>query len=294
MSDSEPPTAMTSFLPHTRPADLPDFVDPPVDEVVIGIMFMPMGGFSTNHVAKYRDAVKHSLPGLQYQPRLMVQLESLSGDPYSAQAPLPPGITLASQLIQPGQRTWLVSADDERLVQIQDDAFLSNWRKRSNTYPRFEPLMETFWERFTRFRSQLSEDVPLPLQLQQLEVSYVNWVPFDVAPVSEWFGPAKRSRLPLDGVEKYPEHHVWASSFLIEKDGVAVARLHAQQLEALRPGPGTPHLGASFQLHFRAPLPPGASDADINDLAYEARNHIVRAFTSLTTEEGHNRWGRTN
>lgn len=34
-------------------------------------------------------------------------------------------------------RVWLVSADEEYLLQIQPDRFYFNWRKRSDEYPRF-------------------------------------------------------------------------------------------------------------------------------------------------------------
>ena len=274
-----------------RPLDLPDFDDPPVDEVVIGIMFMPVGGTTTNHIAKYRESVKHELPGLQYQPRVPVQLESFTRDALGLASGLSPSVL--SQLTQPAQRTWLVSANDERVVQIQDDLFLSNWRHRSDPYPRFEPLMESFWSRFGLFRMQLQEDMIIPLQLQQLEVAYVNWVPLDTMKPSEWFGPAQRSHVDLPGDTLHPEHQAWSGSFLIADEDVPVARLHMKQFEAMRTGPANPHLGSQFDLNFRAPIPPGATDDDINELAYRGREVIVRAFTSLTTTEAHDAWGRT-
>jgi len=282
--------AMTDFVARPRPADLPDFSDPPVDEVVIGLMFMSVGS-STNHVAKYRDSVKNDFPGLQYQPRLVVQFESLSEDAFSAQTP---NLVMGSGAFQPGQRTWFVSADDQRLLQLQDDAFLSNWRRRGQPYPRFEPLLRDFWARFELFRMHVNTDSPIPLQLQQLEVSYINWVPFDTLALDDWFQPARASSVSLGPeITLRPEHSNWNAAYLIRADGVAIARLHARQLEALRTGPGVPHLGAQLELIFRAPLAPGTTDDEITDLAFDARNTIVRAFDCLTTTEAHKRWAES-
>ena len=285
---------MTAPPPRPRPTNLPDYSDPPVDEVVIGISFMSVSGFSTNHVAKYRDLVKAEFPGLQYQPRLITPLESLTQEGSSA----PPSFGhlgfFTQPFAQPSQRTWLVNADDQRVIQIQDDAFLTNWRRRDlKPYPHFEPLLGEFWERFSLFRDQVVNDTVIRLQAQQLEVTYINWVPFDTAPLSSWFGPAESSRLAVDGTGILPEHVTWNASYLVRRNDVAVARMHCRQIEALRTGPGAPHLGVQLDLTCRAPLAPGATDDEINDLAFEARNTIVWGFTSLTTEEGHRNWGRT-
>src|SRR5664280_701713 len=199
-----------------RPEDLPNFTDPPVDEVIIGLAFMSVGGNTSNHVAKYRDIVKDSYPGLQYQPRLPIQLERLADEGWSAQPPFGlAGAGMPLQMGQTGQRTWLVGSDDQRLTKIQDDGFLSNWRKRSEPYPRFEPLLREFWDRFSVFRSQLDNDAVIPLQLQQLEVSYINWVPVDDSPLVQWFLPANVAKLACDGSLILPEHHMWFASYLL-------------------------------------------------------------------------------
>ena len=282
---------MTMFSPRPRPADLPDFAEPPVDEVVIGLMFMSISGFSTNHVAKYRDAVKHDFPGLQYQPRLIVQLENLTAEPFTAQSPFPQAGLLLPMAPQSAQRTWLVSADDQRVLQIQDDAFLSNWRKRADPYPRFEPLLEGFCQRFTLFRTLVDTDNVIPLQLQQLEVTYINWIPLETSRPESWFAPAASSYVRDGKTMLGPEHLNWNASYLLRDNDVPSARMHARQLEGLRTGPGLPHVGAQLELTYRSPLPPGVSDDEIVSRAFQARDAIVWAFTGLTTEEAHERWG---
>ena len=260
-----------------------------MEEVILGLIYMSVGAMTSNHIAKFRERAKHELPGLQYQPRLPIQLESLRPDTYPTGPPLG-GILVQPGLNPPAQRTWLLSPDDERLVQIQDDAFFSNWRRRKASYPHFETLVASFWDRFTIFRSLVAQDAAVPLQLQQIEVTYINWVPFDTAPIHEWFGPAERAELNINDNPSYPEHEMWIGSFLVKEHGVSVGRLHARQLEALRAVP--PQLGAQLELQFRAPLAPGAEDSEIIDLAHLGRNSIVRAFTDLTTPRGHGRWGR--
>lgn len=278
---------MTIPVSLGRPDYLPDYGDPPVDEVAIGVAFMPVTGFSNDHVARYRNRVKGDFPALQYQPRMAVRLESLTQDPL-VESPF--GQMIRDQLTRANQRTWFVSADDQRVLQIQEDAFIANWRRRAEPYPRFESILKEFWSRFQLLREEVSVGGESQLQLQQLDVTYINWVPSSARALSDWFSPARASRIKMAGTEINPEHELWAVSYLINRNGIPTARLHGRQMEALRTSPG-PHVGAQLELAYRAPLAPGISDDEINELAFHAREVIVLAFTDLTTKEAHDEWG---
>jgi hypothetical protein len=71
---------------------------------VVRVSFMSVSGFSTNHVAKYRDLVKAEFPGLQYQPRLVTPLESLTQEGSSAPPSFGPmGFFLPPAFAQPNR-----------------------------------------------------------------------------------------------------------------------------------------------------------------------------------------------
>jgi len=99
----------------TRPADLPDYNDPPVSEVVIGIQFEP-AAITGAHVGLFWEALRSEFPKAAEQPPLETRIENLEP------------LRFASQLLQfsswRGSRHWLTSEDDVQLIQIQADRLL--------------------------------------------------------------------------------------------------------------------------------------------------------------------------
>lgn len=105
-------------------SSFPRLRQPPISEVVCGFIFDPIPELTpTQHgaywVARKGDFPKHEVHGPLVDQATQEQFE----------------ISLGPPLI----RTWLVSGDDTRLVQLQNDRFFTNWRRRRETdaYPRF-------------------------------------------------------------------------------------------------------------------------------------------------------------
>ncbi len=267
-----------------RPPDLPDYEAPPVDEVILGVQYAPIPGSDTV-LSPYSASIAAEYPNVQYLPRIETPIEQLSsGMPFF---PLQTQLPFAPQSLT--GRTWLVSADDSLIIQIQNDRFMHNWRHRASEYPRFEFLVQRFWERYEMYRAALAEagqQTPQPLQL---EVSYVNWI-VDQA-ISEFFRPGAAADVQIHGVDRYPEQQQWAGSYLVRDESQALARLTMICGPAMRLDPH-PERGTQFQLTFKAPLQPSATDDQIQELALVGRDTIVRAFTDLTTAPSHRRWGR--
>ena len=91
-----------------RPPDLPDYLRPPVDEVVISVQFPPISNFYDTHAGLFWQRVRADYPKAETQPRLEGPIES--ADP----GPLVP----TSVQIAPGQgRVWMISANDDFLIQ---------------------------------------------------------------------------------------------------------------------------------------------------------------------------------
>jgi uncharacterized protein (TIGR04255 family) len=270
----------------TRPKSLPEFSRPPVDEVIIGVQYLPLAGFTDAHVGLYWREVRDELPTAESHPRLDTPFEQLGpGRPASM-----PNVFMVAG---PQGRTWLKTPSDDELVQIQDDRFLLNWRRRGGEYPRFDSLYPRFAARFALFRELMaSEGLEVPI-VRQVEVTYINWIT-DLK-LEDFYLPAQASRLDLKGVEPLGEAQ-FIARYLIEDDSERqVARLQALCGSAMRAESAldVPQPGFQFQLSFKAPSEEPLNDQSIETLALLGRKTIVEAFTALTTPAAHESWGKS-
>jgi uncharacterized protein (TIGR04255 family) len=277
------PVGVANPLPG-RPDGLPSFETPPVDEVVIGLRFLPLLAFSDSTVAEYRVFVGEGFPGIQYQPRLESPIDSLLD--------LPPAVPLTFGPQPTFGRSWLINTDDSRLIQLQNDAFLYNWRSRGNPYPRFETVYEEFWNRYELLRN-LPSVQPAPPRPQQLEITYINWI--RNLRTEQFLKPALVSRVQAPPIDEFPHNQQWAGSYFVrDGEGRAIARLVLACTPALRLVPGgDPQQGIQLSLVFRSPLPPNTADDALASFIGLGRNSIVWSFAQLTTEQAHETWGRT-
>ncbi len=146
-----------------RPAGLPEFDHPPVDEVVLGIEFAPLRGFTQAHLGVFWNDIREDYPRTQDQ----IPLLDLGTLPIVIPTGIPPNA---------GFRTWFISNDDSSIIQVQNDRFICNWRKRGDEYPRFEPLYERFSANLALFE-RVAEGLELgTLSPRRIEVTYINWI----------------------------------------------------------------------------------------------------------------------
>ena len=259
----------------TRKSDLPEYDNPPVDEVILGIQFQRLDGFSLAHVGEYWSEVKDRYPRTEDQPPLITNpVVSVPFLPFPVQVP-PNGLF----------RVWLLSTDDTSLLQIQNDRFLRNWRRRDEAvYPRFETLFRDFVIDYDQF-----EGLYGPCQIEQVEVSYINWLPNQSA--SEFFRPASGLTFTSAEIGAGPEAFQWASRYQCSttSSGV-VGSLSVQCNTARRQTPFPPSEGTMFNLTFTAPC---RAREEVEGLLGLGRDIIVRSFTDLTSDEAHLTWGRT-
>lgn len=109
-----------------RPADLPDYDNPPVNEVVIGIQFEPIA-LTGAHVGVFWEELRSEFPKASEQPALESRIEALQPPHFSAPK--------FEYLSWRGSRHWLISADDVQLIQIQADRLFYNWRRGPHNAP---------------------------------------------------------------------------------------------------------------------------------------------------------------
>ena len=116
-------------LEKSRTVSLPSYRRPPVIEVVCGLRFAPLKKLKIPHIGQFWERVRTKFPNCEHAIPLDVGLGSL--DPATG-LPVP--------------RVWLINKSDDRLIQLQRDAFLYNWRKsrRTKKYPRYRNIIKEF------------------------------------------------------------------------------------------------------------------------------------------------------
>ena len=269
---------MPTELPP-RPDDLPEFENPPLVEVALTSGFSPLLAMRQAHIGAVWMALRDEYPTVRDQPAL----DEMGGDD---------GLRITFSSDPRIHRAWFLGPNGDRLIQIQDDRFVANWRIHGDDpYPRFRELYPQFVRARQTFIDELGNLGLQPPRHEIVEVVYVNWI------------DAQKPEDFMVSLTKWPSNE---ETEVIRHDlrlRLTVGVMHpgtppAEVVVQVDPGrapeghstPGKP--GWLMQLIFRAPVP--GPDAELQGQQYwEGRNAIVRTFTMLTTPEAQTRWGRT-
>jgi uncharacterized protein (TIGR04255 family) len=265
-----------------RPADLPDYDDPPVNEVVIGIQF-DRTAVTGAHVGLFWQGLRDEFPKPSEQPALEPRIEVFQP------------LRFSSPILQfgtwPGTRHWLTSEDDVQLIQIQSDRLLYNWRRGPHNamYPHFEALQTKFWEIADEWSKFLVE-IGQPFRITQWELTYINHIP---TPEGQ---PTLADALCFWGAEL--DHAMGGAAEVgrleaqrtLTEDSLPWARMYISMTTGVR-FDQVPLI--AFELTVRGPPPEGEDDRETtHDRLFKARRRIVTAFDALTTEKMHASWGK--
>lgn len=264
----------------TSHSDLTAYAKPPIDEVVLGVQFPPITRFSDAHAGLYWQRVRADYPRVESQPRLEGPIES-PGPPQ----PIRFDFSLGSQA---QNRTWLIGDTDEYLIQIQNTRFIFNWRQRQKSpYPRFDALRDQFVAHFEAFQALLRDEGLDRPEVQQVEVSYINWIVG--MPPEVFFAPARATELVTPIGKILPEDQNLAFRYLLEETETSIKRLYVQCQSAFRQQEPAER-GYQLSLVYKAARPSGFASDEIVLLLEEGRAVAGSAFTELTTPEGHRVW----
>ena len=137
------------------------FDNPPVSEVVVATYFNPpLLDLRSEHVGLFWSQIQKDFPTVRQQPPVGI-------------AP-----SVFTDEIVPMPRYWFIAEDEINLIQIQKNAFMFNWRRRKDKYPRFhediKPAFDKYYGRFTEFVRAETDTENLTIDL--CELTYINTV----------------------------------------------------------------------------------------------------------------------
>lgn len=271
-------------MTDTNVQDLPEYANPPVTEVVCGVLFDPIQTLLAPHLGLLWEKFKPEYTTCQEVAPLASVMEHFG-------APLSVNLELSDT--PPLPRIWFVHTDENRIVQVQRDRFLHNWRKArpDDAYPRYQNVIEMFRERLSGLETFLQENELGKVVPRQYELTYVNEIPrtegWEVSRDVGKVFPDFAWRLKTDRFLSTPEDINWRTSFLLP---TGEGRLHATLRSAMRNKDGQPVF--IFELTVRGMGQDSSREAMWRwfDLA---REWIVRGFTDLTDQDAQQHiWGR--
>jgi len=265
------------------PSDLPDFAEPPINESALSIQFQPISSFGIPHFGLYWQTIRKDFERFQVVPTVEAATEQFS-------KPSPARLNL-QLLSQPEIRCWYLNRGGDRLVQVQRDRFIHNWRQVDGTekYPRYPVIRAALYAHWTGFLEFLRSERMGSPEVNQCEVTYVNHVEYD----KEWsdFG-----RL---GHVIAPWHGKHSGTFLPDPEAVGIeahyrlpkelGRLHISVAPVFRGRDSKEVLQISLTAR-------GAPASSLTDDIFAwldfGRQWVVRGFADFTAESIQRLWGR--
>ena len=270
----------------TRP-DLPDFDHPPVIEVAISVQFETLHSLRTKQLGLLAKEYEKEFPIVEEHPQRKLSFEDFG-------LRKPPKFEVQIEKGIPLPRLWFINEPGTGLIQVQQDSFVHNWRKRSDKdeYPRYHTVKNKFMETLDKFcqfldREQLGKLVP-----NQCELTYVNhlfqediWESYGQIDklFTVWKSQYSDSFLPE------PEEASFGARYIIPGDNEPIGRLYINVQPAVRREDGAQIILMNLTARGK---PPGIEIEDISDFLDIGRKWIVRGFTSITTKEIHHHWRR--
>ena len=148
-------------------ADKIQFKNPPVLEVVCGVVFSELRGMKAPHLGAYWDLIRDKFSNVDEAPPLL--------------PPAPPGGEV-TYTFEPTSlpRIWFYSEDGRGLIQVQRDRFLFNWKRADadteTEYPSFDKIFPEFVCHLDNFKKFVSEQGWGDLEFKNFEMTYVNHI----------------------------------------------------------------------------------------------------------------------
>ena len=146
------------------------FAQPPVDEVVLSVLFGHLDKFLSPHLGEiWQEFKQDGFVNIAEHPTVIPAVEKF---------PQPVNNPELRINVPDLPRIWFIHEDDSQIVQVQRDRFTFNWRKTESDqqYPGFSAILkrfETFYNRFCEIIANLEVGIVTP---SQYELTYIDQV----------------------------------------------------------------------------------------------------------------------
>ena len=256
---------------------LPDFENPPAVETLMGVHFAPITQWRSPYFGLFWARIRKDYPRAEMREPILPQAPDL--------------VPAQPQSHWEFVRCWFFNQDQTRLIQVQSNLFLHNWRKvaAGEKYLHYDDLRPHFdkeWQGFREFLAQESLGNPT---VSLCEVTYVNhidrgkgWESFsDLRDVFPSWSPKT-----AEGVLPSPELVAINASYPLKDVG---GHLLISAQPAVRPQDAKETIQLTITVRCR---PASSSDGDIYQGLDQARKWVVLGFTDFTSAKMHKIWGR--
>lgn len=268
----------------------PKFRKPPLVETALGCQFESLASMKIVHFGLFWKMINVAdrFPQVEEQAPLPPEIEAKVLQPLQLSFLFKEGVELP--------RVWFLTKPSERgqeLLQLQNDRFLQNWRRKSLTdehYPSFDTNHKEFQADFALFCKFIQEHKLGDLRITQCEVTYVNRIVVDegstpgqmAAFTLPFLSEGKRIKAFPGGVESIS----YASSFWIDE---IQGRMRIQAGTAFEKESGQ----SVVDLRLTARGSPKSPDPEkVSDWLKLGHDFVVNGFADMTNPELHKKWER--
>jgi len=261
------------------------FEKPPVVEVALSVQFEPLRKLDGARVGLYWAGIKTRFPTIEQQPRLDPVVERFDVTDYAPRF-------LRIEFGEAVPRFWFLTTNESELLQVQQDRFIHNWRKKNvEPYPHYENLRESFANELKAFSNFLAAEGIGEIVPNQCEVTYINHIEAEAAQgaharvedvLTVWSG--------LQNPELLPSQLESADvrlRYVISQEGRKLGRLHIELQPAFRQQDGRP----IWVLILTARGTPLTRDlGGVVPFMDVGRDHMLEAFLAITTRRLQEQW----
>lgn len=148
------------------------FSKPPVTELVFDISFRLPRPMQTAHIGAYWSLIRADFPSVSDKPPVPpMQVPPRRGDQHHV-------LNVEVLDVPPLRRTWFEDAAQRELIQLQDDRFIYNWRRKrlDDDYPGYDAIQPLFERRLLQLQAFLSESGLGAMDYAGFELTYVNQI----------------------------------------------------------------------------------------------------------------------